>query len=380
MGPMANEFDFQILEKLLFALDEDHSSSTLSGIKDQLNALFNKVVCKGVYYSVNTDKLMFGLRVYPQFDGEDALDIIENPRDERPEAYCVEFDSKLFDPILNLNEKEILAILLHDIYNVVISESNLTEVKNQLNMYLANSGDYIDPKSSKGYRELLAFGLKDALMKNGSLFTKFGKDFMTDEFVESCGYAPYLERAFRKIYTSEIHMERDVDDRFIILSWVLRLRGEYSMFRVPSFKTLKKAASLTPSELERRELEYAANIINKSDLGFSEGAFDNLKTRFNNSIAKFKRNGVRGIKNDVYELNLRLRCAADQYELMSIIRQANNDIAILQDYLTEDIPDAERKDILNAISELYDIRERAAKEQAPQDANSMIQVYYPGYR
>jgi hypothetical protein len=65
---------------------------------------------------------------------------------------------------------------------------------------------------------------------------------------------------------------------------------------------------------------------------------------------------------------------------MSIIRQANNDIAILQDYLTEDIPDAERKDILNAISELYDIRERAAKEQAPQDANSMIQVYYPGYR
>ena len=105
-----------------------------------------------------------------------------------------------------------------------------------------------------------------------------------------------------------------------------------------------------------------------------------MKSRFHDSISKFKRNGVRGIKNDVYELNLRLRCAIDQYELMSIIRQANNDIAILQDYLTEDIPDAERKDILNVLSELYDIRERAAKTQQPQDANSMIQVYYPGMR
>lgn len=380
MEPMANEFDFTMLEKLLFALDEDHSTSTLSQIKDQLNARFPRIICRKVLYTVNTDKLMFGLRVYPYFDGEDALDIIENPHDEHPEYYCIEFDSKLFDPILNLSEKEILAIVLHDVYNVVFNDANITEVKNQLNLYLANSGDFIDPKSSKGYRELLAFGLKDALMKNGSLFTKFGKEFVTDDFVESCGYAPYLERAFRKITTSETYMEKDVDDRFIILSWVLRLRGEYSIFRVPSYKTLVKAAELTASELEKSELVYAANIVSKSDLGFNEGAFDNLRNRFNNSIAKFKRNGVRGIKNDIYELNLRLRCAADQYELMSIIRQANNDIAILQDYLTEDISDAERKDILEVLQELYNIRERAAKEQQPQDANSMIQVYYPGMR
>lgn len=380
MDTMANEFDFPVLEKILFALDEDHSGSTLSNLKDQINALFPRVRCKRVIYTVNTDKLMFGLRVYPQFDGGDAMDIIENPSDERIEDYCVEFDSKLFDPILNLSEKEILAILLHDIYNVVCNVENVTEVKNQLNMYLANSGDFIDPKASKGYRELLAFGLKDALMKNGSLFTRLGKEFYTDPFVESCGYAPYLERAYRKIVTSETYMEKDVDDRFIILSWVLRLRGEYALFRVPSYKTLIKAAELTPSELEKNELVFAANIVSKSDLGFNEGAFENLKSRFHDSIAKFKRNGVRGIKNDVYELNLRLRCAIDQYELMSIIRQANNDIAILQDYLTEDIPDAERKDILSVLSELYDIRERAAKTQQPQDANSMIQVYYPGMR
>jgi hypothetical protein len=380
MEPMANEFDFHILERLLFALDEDHSSSTLSSLKDQLNMIFKRSVCRRVLYTVNTDKLMFGLRVYPYFDGEDAMDIIENPRDEHPKYYCVEFDSKLFDPIMDLSDKELLAILLHDVYNVVFNEANITEVKNQLNLYLANSGDYIDPKSSKGYRELLAFGLKDALMKNGSLFTRLGKDFITDDFVESCGYAPYLERGYRKITTSDTYMDKDVDDRFIILSWVLRLRGEYSNFRVPSYKTLIKAAELTPSELERNELQYAASIVCKSDLGFSESFIDNIKTRFANGIAKFKRNGIRGIKNDIYELNLRLRCSYDQYELMSIIRQANNDIAILQDYLTEDISDAERKDVLDVLQELYNIRERAAKEQQTQDANSMIQVYYPGMR
>jgi hypothetical protein len=63
---------------------------------------------------------------------------------------------------------------------------------------------------------------------------------------------------------------------------------------------------------------------------------------------------------------------------MFIIRQANTNVTILQDYLTEDLDDSERQSVLNALEELYDIRQRAAKEQVVRDRyDSAIQVIYP---
>jgi hypothetical protein len=246
-------------------------------------------------------------------------------------------------------------------------------------MYFTASGDYVDLKASKGYRELIAYALKDSIVKTGSLFSKFGNtEMIADTFVAACGYGPALETGMRKISRSAMYLNKHVDDRFITLSWVLRLKREFEFKRIPAVKTLNKAKALTASRLEDREISYAANIVSRMDEPVSEGVIDNVKARFSKKFSDFKAKGIRSIKNDVYEMNLRLRCAESEMDLMYVIRTINSDIAILQDYLTEDIPDEERQEINNAIQELYDIRQRAAKQKSVRDtSNSLINVVYP---
>lgn len=379
MERVASNFDFSILEKTLFTLDTDHSGTALNRIKTQLNTFFVKTRCKEVLYTQNTDKLFFGLRVYPILDGNKAIELLGDSDSNTFEGYYLEIDSKLLDPMLYLDGRELVALIIHEIGHIVYDTMTIQEVKNQIDMYFARSNEYVDINASKGYKELLAYAIKDAVMKVGSVFSKTGNtEMVADAFVVACGYGPELESAIKKIVKSLSYMAQDVDDRFIALSWVLRLGREFSILRIPAIKTLNKAAQLTGSNLEKKELKYASRIMSTMNEPINESALDNLKARFSKKFMEFKAKGVRAIKNDVYELNLRLRCADDQDELMSIIRTINSDIAILQDYLTEDIPDEERQDIIETLQELYDIRQKAAKDKTVKDRYSgYIQVIYP---
>lgn len=379
MERVASNFNFSIIEKLLFNMEDNHSSSDLAKLRNELNKFFIKAKCKEVLYTVNTDKLFFGMRVYPVFDGNKAMEILGDGKSSPFEEYYVEFDSKLFDPMLGLNKREKTAILLHEVGHIVYDTATIDEVRAQIDMYFAKSGDYVDVNASKGYKELIGYALKDSIVKIGSLFTKFGNtEIVADTFVVSCGYGADLESAMRKIMRSSTYMAKGVDDRFITLSWVLRLRNEFSLRRIPAVKTLNKAKTLTASKLEQREIAYANNIINRSDLGLNEGFIEDIKARFSKKFTDFKNKGIRSIKNDIYELNLRLRTAESAEDLMYIIRQVNTDVSILQDYMTEDLDEAERKSVLDALNELYDIRQRAAKEQTVRDRyDSAIQVFYP---
>lgn len=90
--------------------------------------------------------------------------------------------------------------------------------------------------------------------------------------------------------------------------------------------------------------------------------------------------GIKSIRNDIYELNVELRTAEDPEDLLRIIRQTNTDIAILQDYLTEEISEYERKATQEALEALWDIRQRASKDKQVRDRySSMINVVYPNY-
>lgn len=379
MEKILSSYDYSKIESLLFVLDESHNASKLSQLKNEINKLFFKAQCKEVLYTINNDKLFFGMRVYPILDGDDALDIIQDSKPNTFDKYYLEFDSKLFDPMLGLDEKEILAIMLHEIGHIVYDEGSIDAVKKNIDIYFANTGDYIPTNISKSYKEVIAYALKDSVVKAASVFCKFGNDeVVADTFVASCGYGPYLESGLRKIMRSSTYINKDVDDRFIVLSWALRLKRDLKLNRLPAIRTLNKAKQLTGSELEKREISYVTSNLNRLE-DITESAFDNMKSRFNKKINDFKVKGVRSIKNDVYELNLRLRTAEDPEDLMYIIRTVNSDIAILQDYLSEpDVLEAEIESIHSALEELYSIRQKAAKEKNVRDKYaSIITVNYP---
>ena len=380
VNKLASNFDYSRIEKILFALDADHSSSKLSLLKSELNKLFIKAKCKEILYTVNNDNLFFGMRVYPNINGGDAMDILRD-EDVYISEYYLEFDSKLFDPMLALDQRELTAILLHEIGHIVYDTGSIDEVKKHIDMYFVGSDEeaVINTKDLN-YQEVLAYAIKDSVVKYASLFTKFGNEEMiADVFVASCGYGPELESGFRKILRSSSYMNKDVDDRFIVLSWALRLNRDLKLKRLPAIKTLNKAKTLTGSQLEKRELSYAASRLARVDEPVSENAFENMKNRFSKKFTDFKTKGIKIIKNDIYELNLRLRCAEDEMDLLYIIRTTNSDISILQDYITEpDITEEERQSCIAALEELYSIRQKAAKEKGVRDKySSLIQVVYP---
>lgn len=378
---MNYNYDFSKIESILLMMEEDHSSSKLNALKTELNRFFTKAKCDQILYTNNTDKLFFGMRVYPEISGNDAVKILQDEdKVKHFDKYFIELDSKIFDPMMGLDEKELTAMLLHEVGHIVYDTGSIDEVRKNIDMYFLDTETYLDLKSSESYRELMAYGIKDSVVKTASLFTKVGnEELVADVFVASCGYGTYLESGFRKILRSSRHINKAVDDRFIVLSWIIRLYTDVKIKRLPAIRTLNKAKELTGSKLEKREIEFAISKLNKVDLVTEGNAIDNVRERFNKKFSKFKAKGVRSLRDDIYELNLQLRTTETVEDAMYIIRVCNNDIAILQDYLTEpDIPDSEREAIIDTLEELYKIRQKAAKESSIRDKySSFIQVNYP---
>ena len=145
---------------------------------------------------------------------------------------------------------------------------------------------------------------------------------------------------------------------------------------MPAIKTLNKAKQLTASKLEERELTYVSNSLNKMQDPLNESIIDNMKNRFSKKFNDFKIKGIKAIKADAYEMNVRVRCATTQDDLLYVIRTLNTDIAILKDYLTEDISKEEREDVMQTLEYMYEVRNMAAKQKIVQ-SDSLIQVVYP---
>lgn len=372
--PVSN-FNFQTMEYALFTIRENRTMT--STLKTELNKFFPKVKCIDVLYTENTDKLFFGMRVYPVINSEDIIDVLKDDKPLIINGYYVELDSKLFDPMLNLSERELTAMLLHEVGHIVYDTQTIDEVKKQVDMYLAASDDYLSDKYSKGYKEVLAYAMKDSIIKIGSIFSKVGNyEIIADTFVSACGYGPDLASAFRKISRSSIYLNKNVDNRLIAISWALRLKNEFNTSRLPAIKTLNKAKQLTSSKLEERELTYVSNSLNKMQDPINESIIDDMKNRFSKKINDFKIKGIKAIKADAYEMNVRVRCATTQEDLLYIIRTLNTDIAILKDYLAEDITKEEREDVMKTLQYMYEVRDIAAKQKVVQ-SDSLIQVVYP---
>lgn len=379
MKKINSNYNYDKMISIMNKLDINHSSSRLNELKNELNKLFTGAKCREVIFTDNTDKLFFGMRVYPEITGDMAMNILHNSEPVFYDAYYVEIDSKIVDPMLNLHGRELVAILLHEVGHIVYDTQPTDEVKKHIDKYIANSDTYLNLKESINYRELLAYALKDSVMKCASLFSKIGDDeLIADAFVAGCGFGPDLESGFRKIIRSTPFINQNVDNRFINLAWILRIYAEINTKRLPAIKTLNKAKILTASQLEKRELTNAVNRLNRLEM-VNEGAIDNIKAKFNKKFAKLKAKGIRSLKDDIYEFTLRARTIETEEDALLLIRNINNDIAILEDYITEpELYQEEVDSISNLLQELYALRQKVSKDAKIRGTyDSLIRVVYP---
>ena len=69
MDKVSSNFNFTTIERIMQFMEDDHSDTTLIKLKNELNKFFINTKCKQAIYTLNTDKLFFGMRVYPILDG-----------------------------------------------------------------------------------------------------------------------------------------------------------------------------------------------------------------------------------------------------------------------------------------------------------------------
>ena len=357
----------QRLKDTLFYLSVDHDRIKLSEIKDLLNQLFatetTNTACVQVLYTENIDNLFFGIRVYPiinpnplEYETVDNIHITNN--------YKVELDSKLFDPILSLSKESVVALVLYNIFHTLLV-SNYKTVIAQIDMYMAETGeDTCLENMSFTLKTILQYGISDALMKLGSVFTKLDATMViNDKFLSKYDLNSAMKDALVALATNFDFMRKEIDDRFITLAWCLRIINDYTLFNVPALKTLRKALDLTGSELEKKMIKNVINIMNS----VNENFYDDITVRDSPEYTELKQNGIHDEVNNTYELLLNLKACEDSDDCLNIIRKVNNKIELLYAYLEEDIDDTERAITERVLQDLFHIRQEASRNKTVKD-------------
>ena len=379
-------YDFSEFLNIFNRMKEKSGASPedLEGLKRELNRFFEDSVCKEVLYTNNTDKMFFGMKTIARIDADDIFDYLVDDEKIRIGKYLIEIDSHLLDPILNLTPSELMAVLLHEVGHMVNDTTPIENARNALNVYLSNNKDSINAHESIHYKEILAYGLKDYLSKTQSMFyTSDDREIYADSFAATYGFSDSLNSAYKKITNNNIKLyENSEVSKFIVFSWTLSLYKNIKLHRIGALKTLARAKQLTGSRLEAMEMENVIKRIKRiDDSMLNESSNDEkmtLKQKIGEKMRKLRLNDVRNIDNAYYELNMRTRNVEDENDALFIMRQINNSISILTEYMNSDkCSSYERDKIIPVLDKYEKLRDSFSKQIVYKNKNLGIFVNYP---
>lgn len=322
------------LEASVRALMMKQDSYTLNEAKNSINSLFRTDGCKQVIYTQNTDKMFFGVCVMPIIPAKEIIGIFQAEEKYIIKEYYLELDSKLFDPGLALSFEQITAIIIHEVGHLITDSTPLEKVKNNMDDYLLKSDDTIKLTDSIHYIEILSYGIRDALRKVTSIFEADDTE-VTDQFDDECGIADTLKDAMSKISSNGYNPYRDVDNKIVVLSWVLRLYKDVLRNRIAAIHALKRGIELTASKLECKEMDNVIRRLERIDDDvLLEGFVDDMLQVFKRSSSKMKTNGVKGYEDDYYEIEFNVNNMETQDDAVLLLHRINSRMSVIDDFLT----------------------------------------------
>ena len=361
------------LVRCMSALKSNQSKTVLSEIEKELNKFFKDSKCKDVIYTKNTDKMFFGMRTYAILTDNEINNILTSDDSVRIEKYYLEIDSKLLE--LGLTSRELTAILLHEVGHLVNDSTPAEQVRKAIDVYMAENGIELNLKDAYETTKFLTYAIKDSIRKFTSMFTRNDEEILADEFVFMCGFGGELESAFKKITKSTKTLKGANDNKLLGLLYSLKIYTDIGVHRSSAIKTLNKMKSLTGSKLEQREMDEAITALKRISVsesrlcreGYNCIIVENctlLEAENVGLVEKIRRKGLKGIEEDLYEFQLRIKNVETEEEAMLLLRQMNTRMSILDDYLTYSPPEnPKEKDRWEKVYlKYYDIRDDFMKK------------------
>ena len=355
---------FPNLDTLIFYLPEHLDDlNYMTSLKEAFNNIF-KSKCKEISFSNNIDNLFFGIRVYPIFSDGELKSFCDGNTNINEFTYNIEFDSKLWDPIVSLDSREMNALTIYAIYYST-NKNVLDNIVNNITHYQITNGVKLDLNST-GKCELLNYAISDSMMKSGSPFNKDITEVSSDRLMRLLSIQLHgaIEHGLRKLENNINYFKQDADNRFIILGWVLRILDDYEHLMLHAVHQIKKCIDVTGSLLERRMLLRIVNTIEKLEKMVNESYIEEevkIKDHLPAYSISQSRDDLIDIKNnltvatDIKSLSYVANCIISNIDaIQTVLSNPNLDNSersewdsILLDYLSVKDSLIESKDYLN---------------------------------
>jgi hypothetical protein len=356
MDKAKTNYDFNDLLTIIDSLKQDADPDVLRNFAYELNMFFRDVKCEGVLYTNNTDLDFFGVYVQPVLKEKDVYPLLISDYTTTIEKYYVELDSKLFNPLLGLTNREILAIILHDIGSMINSSGPIDRAVKEIDLYLDTTNDVLRTTDNVNYVAILTFGVKDLLHKLTSIFTAdLTSNVAIDDFIMSCGFINELNSAISKLKKfGYLNMFSEGGSPSAIIAWTIRIYNDIKGQRIRTIRLLRKAASYTPVRLVKREMNHMITALSRiDDSSILESVFDDVKMKYQSMTKKFTMSSIKDIEEDYYDYAVTLQNVNDEDDALLLLHRINSRMSVIDGILNDDNPqisDRERK----AFADLYE--------------------------
>ena len=347
-----------VFVNILYLKPEDRvvapNMTNLADLRTIINSIFDENKCLDVLYTLNTDKQFFGIRINPAMSASDATVILSTDEKVRLVNYQIEFDSKLFD--IGLTGEELVAITIYEIASMMDNTEIFDNLRALIDCNVVTNDDVISIRDSVNYAQLIIFAIKDTMYKLSSMiFKDEPEDLLTNPATAATETGESLLSAREKIISSI----SGLGDTFrtpkpVILEWMFLMYRDMKINSGIISDTLNDAKAFTASRLEIAEIDKTLDAVNRIDNSIIESKNIDLNHFFEkkhlsslNEISLFKslkKNGLRGIENELYEYTMRVKNCTDPDDAYLVMRGINNRLGVLEDYIySEQLSDSDRR-------------------------------------
>ena len=312
----------------------------LNKIKDCLNKIFPDSKCVDVIYTVNTDKMFFGIVTLPILSPNEILNIMTSDEDSKIATYKVELDSKLFCETIDLSIDEITALIVHEVARLVNDYYPINNARYLIDKAVLDYGITLKMSEYVPYIEIIGYGIKEAARRSVSIFeNNYLVPYYLDETYE---LTDSLRRAITKLENKGNLWDTEVDNKSIIIKWVVRLYTDILKYRIMSLHTLEKGIKLTGSVLVVNEMKNMVKKLHRiDDYSLMQEAssiinfFNDSKKANLSALDRFKANGIKNYYDDFYEIQFEVNnMDNDRGTAVALLHKINSRMSVIDDYIS----------------------------------------------
>lgn len=328
-------YNFNKMETVADSMLTRVTPSNLRDLKKELNVLFRDSTCEDVIYTDN-DKLFFGMSVIPLLTGVDFIEISEG-KTRRFDRYVLELDSKIFDPMLKIDSKQMVALILHEVGHIVNNTAVSNELTRGINYHIGKEGVVIDYSDAVEASEILNIGLLRAIRKITSIFEKNKEEFIADEFVVKCGYGAELETVYDTIIKNRDKVNNEIDNKFIVLIWAISIHKDMRARKKTISDSLNQSGKIESSSvLSKMYSKAAAKVNDMRAKAVMEGCYAddcNKILKESKFLRDLRHMGIKNVEDDLYEYNIKMNMIDDNVEALDLLRTINIKINLIDSYV-----------------------------------------------